>query len=165
MEPYIVQYANFFETRLIDSNNQYFQNTSIKRAKEMAREANMDLVCFNAPEKTQLALCKIIDYGKWKYQQEKSKKKEHNSKIEVKELRFTPVIGENDLEHKVKQIVSFLQGGHEVNIVMRFKGIHHRLVSDGENVINKIVEKCKDVGKELSRKKTPDNIYLRLGKL
>jgi len=62
MEPYIVQYANFFETRLIDANNQYFQVMNIKRAKEMARESNMDLVCFNAPEKTQLALCKIIDF-------------------------------------------------------------------------------------------------------
>jgi translation initiation factor IF-3 len=164
MEPYIVQYANFYETRLIDSNNQYFSNVNIKRAKEMAREANMDLVCFNAPDKTQLALCKIINYGKWKYHQEKAKKKEVN-KIEVKELRFTPVIGDNDLEHKVKQIISFLQDGNEVNVVMRFRGIHHRLISDGENVVSKIVEKCKDVGKELSRKRTPDNIYLRLGKL
>jgi translation initiation factor IF-3 len=165
MEPYIVTYANFSETRLIDSNEQYYSLISMKKAKDMARMANLDLVCFNAPEGGTMALCKIIDYGKWKYSQEKKKKKEHQAKLELKELRFTPVISDNDLCHKVKQIIGFLQDGHEVMVVMRFKGIHHRLVSDGEMVINKIVDMSKDVGKIVTRKKTNDNITIRLAKV
>ena len=150
---------------LQDNNNNYYATISMKKAKDMARMAGLDLVCFNAPESTTMALCKIIDYGKWKYSQEKKKKKEQQTKLELKELRFTPVISDNDLNHKVKQIIGFLQNGHEVMVVMKFKGIHHRLVAEGEVVVGKIVDMSKDVGKIVTRKRTNDNITIRLAKV
>jgi len=165
MDPYVINYARFTETRLIDSNNTFHQKVYIRRAKDMAREANLDLVCFSEPAINELALCKIVDFGKWKYQQEKAKKKEHSNKVATKEIQFTPVIGDHDLDHKVKQIIGFLKDGDEVVVNMRFRGIHHRLVGEGERIIGIIMEKTKDVGKEAYKKKTGDNIYLRLVKL
>jgi len=164
MEPYLVDYAKFYETRLVDSTNVYHQSINIKKAKELARSANLDLVCFNNPTKDTLALCKIIDYGKFRYEQEKLKKKEKHKKPESKEIRFTPVISEHDIEHKIKQILDFLEDGHEVIVTMRFKGIHHRMYSEGERIVNVIVDKCKEKGKEVNRKKTGDNIIVKLTK-
>jgi len=164
MEPYPVDYAKFYETRLIDASNTYHALINIKRAKEMAKEVDLDLVCFNNPSKDTLALCKIIDYGKFKYQQEKSKKKEIHKKPEVKEIRLTPVIDMHDMEYKIKSVLEFLDDGHEVVVTMRFKGIHHRMLTEGERLINLFVEKCKGKGKEVNRKKTGENISVRLTK-
>jgi translation initiation factor IF-3 len=164
MEPYIIDYASFYETRLIDASNTYHASINIKKAKEMAREANLDLVCFNNPSKNTLALCKIIDYGKFKYQQEKSKKKECNKKPDLKEIRITPVIDMHDMDYKIKNVIEFLKDGHEVLVTMRFKGIHHRMLDEGERILNLFIDKCKENGKEVSRKKTNDNITVRITK-
>lgn len=164
MEPYIINYARFYETRLVDANNQYHDNVNIKRAKEMAKEAGLDLICFAEPSMGKMALCKILDYGKWKYKQEKLLKQEKKNIHVTKEMRFTPVISDNDIEHKVKQIIGFLKDGDEVIVRMIYKGIHHRLKNDGERIINKIIEMCKGVGKEMARKRSEDDIYLKLVK-
>lgn len=165
MEPYIINYAKFSETRLIDATNNFINRVYIRRAKDLARESGLDLVCFNEPTSTELALCKILDFGKWKYQQEKAKKKEQANRISTKEIQFTPVIGDHDLDHKINQIIGFLKDGDEVVVNMRFRGIHHRLVGEGERIIGIIMEKTKEFGKEAHKKKTPDNIYLRLVKI
>ena len=164
MEPYPVDYASFYETRLIDASNTYHASINIRKAKEMAKESDLDLVCFNNPNKDTLALCKIIDYGKFKYQQEKSKKKECNRKPDLKEVRLTPVIDMHDMDYKIKNVLEFLKDGHEVLVTMRFKGIHHRMLGEGERILNLFVDKCKDIGKEVSRKKTNDNITVRITK-
>ena len=130
----------------------------------MAKEVGLDLVCFSEPSMGKPALCKIVDYGKWKYHQEKLLKKEKKNIHEVKEMRFSPVISDNDIEHKVKQIIEFLKDGDEVVVRMRFKGIHHRLKNDGERIINKIVEMCKGIGKETGRKRSEDDIYVKMVK-
>lgn len=163
MQPFIINYADFKETNLIDENGQFHSLIYILVAKNKAKEANLDLVCFSKPNGKTPALCKIIDYGKWKYQQEKLEKKEKlNSKKETKEIRFTPVIGEHDIEHKTKQIIEFLQDGDDVLITMRFKGIHHRLKEEGKRIISVILEKCKEYGKESHRKQDNDNICVRI---
>lgn len=166
MQPFIVNYVDFKETNLIDANGQFNSLVHISIAKSKAKEAYLDLVCFNKPNGKTPALCKIIDYGKWKYQQDKIDKKEKlNSKKETKEIRFTPVISENDIEHKVRQIIEFLKEGDDVIVTMRFKGIHHRLKDEGKRIIGIILEKCKDYGKELHRKQDNNNICVRLVKI
>ena len=79
-EPYIVSYANFNTTRLVDANENYHASVQIGTAKQMTQDAGLDLVCFNKPEKTALAFCKIINYGKWKYNNGKKKKKQSKEK-------------------------------------------------------------------------------------
>jgi translation initiation factor IF-3 len=165
MEPYIVNYANFMWTKLIDQNGNFHNSVHIKDAKNMAKTAGLDLVCFSNQTSDTSALCKIIDYGKWKYQQDKAKRKEtNNHKIELKEIQFTPVIGEHDIEHKVRQIIKFLENGNEVVINMRFKGIHHRLISEGEKILSSILSQIGTHGKEISRKRSEDNIWLKMVK-
>lgn len=166
MHPFVINYADFTETNLIDADGKFLGIVHISVAKSKAREANLELVCFNKPVGRTPALCKILDYGKWKYQQEKSEKKDrHNAKKETKEVRFTPVISEHDVEHKVKQIIEFLEEGDDVLISMRFKGIHHRLKDEGRRIIGEILEKCKAHGKEHHRKQDNDNICVRMVKL
>lgn len=166
MQPFVINYADFIETNLIDSNGDFHKSIHISVAKSKAREAGLDLVCFNKPSGKSPALCKILDFGKWKYQQDKIEKKEKlNAKRETKEVKFTPVIDKNDIEHKVRQIIEFLQDGDDVLITMRFKGIHHRLKDEGRRVVSEILEKCKLYGKECHRKQDNDNISVRMAKL
>ena len=163
MEPYIVNYANFFETRLIDDKGTFLPNVHIKKAKEMAKAVDLDLVCFSNPSGNEFALCKIIDWNKFKYQKAKLQKKEILSqKKEIKEMRFAPVISEHDMEYKINQINDFLKDKMEVVVVMRFKGIHKRMLAEGERIVNVIVEKCKPFGDEKHRKKDNNNISVRL---
>lgn len=166
MQPFVVNYVDFKETNLIDEKGTFHKLLHISIAKTKARESGQDLVCFNKPSGSSPALCKIIDFGKWKYQQEKIEKKAKQAfKKETKEVRFTPVIGENDIEHKVKQISEFLKDGDDVLVTMRFKGIHHRLKDDGRRIVDQILDKCKDCGKEVHRKQDNDSICLRLAKI
>ena len=165
MQPFVVNYVDFKETNLIDADGKFYSLLNISIAKNKAREAGLDLICFNKPNGKSPALCKVLDYGKWKYNQGKLEKKEKlNSKKETKEIRFTPVISENDIEHKVKQIIEFLKEGDDVLVTMRFKGIHHRLKDEGKRIIGVIMEKCKDYGKESHRKNDNNFICVRLVK-
>lgn len=167
MEPFAIKTkrVNFNYTKLVDQNNVFHDSVSIGEAKRMANESGLDLVCFNYPKNNDLALCKIIDYGKWRYHDEKKKKKSHNiNKNVVKEIRFSPVIGEHDVEHKLKQVDKFLDEGDEVILSMRFKGIQKRLYNEGVKLMESIIERCKEHGEEVSRKKTDNNITVRLKK-
>lgn len=165
MEPYVINYGaytRFAEIRLIDSKEVYHNAIHIKKAKDIARESKLELVCFSEPTKDQLALCKIVDYGKWKYHNDKLLKKKEQHKTVTKEVQLSPVISDHDLAHKAKKTIEFLKDGNEVIVDMRFKGIHHRLVSEGERIINLMISMCKDSGKEVYRKKSNDNISVRL---
>ena len=163
MEPYVINYAKFMWTNLVDAEGNFHSSVHIKTAKDAARDAGLDLVCFSEPEKDKPAWCKIVDFGKWKYHQEKTKKKESSThRVETKEIQFTPVIGDHDVEHKVRQIIKFLEEGDEVMVNMRFKGIHHRLKAEGDRIINLILTQVGTHGKEVSRKRSDDNIFLKL---
>ena len=162
--PYVVQYSDFRETSLVDEKETFHQKINIKIAKEMAKESGLDLVCFNEPSGNKPALCKILNYGKWKYTNDKADKKQKQHKKETKEIRFTPTIDSNDLNHKITQIKGFIDGGHDVVLSMRFKGIHRRMFAQGEELIDEIIIKCNDFSKETYKKKTHNNISARLVK-
>lgn len=165
MQPFVVNYADFRETNLVDADGSFYKLINISVAKSKAKDANLDLVCFNKPSNGKPALCKVIDFGKWKYYQSKAEKKERQqAKKETKEIRFTPVISQHDLDHKVKQIIEFLEEGDDVLVTMRFKGIHHRLKGEGRKIISEIIDRCKDYGKESHKKEDNSNISVRLVK-
>ncbi|GAG36116.1 unnamed protein product, partial [marine sediment metagenome] len=144
MQPFVInRRTEFRNIRLIDENKGFYDSIFIVKAKDMAKNAGLDLVCFNKPERNKLALCKIIDYGKWKYSQKKDLKKQQQlTRHSVKEVRFSPVIGQHDIEHKLKQVKEFICEGDEVLLTMRFKGIHRRHQDLGLEKMDDIVAMC-----------------------
>ena len=117
-EPTIIYNTNevkFKETKLIDENGVFYGKFDLGMAIKRAYLNKMDLVCFNEPDATGLALCKIIDYNKWKYNSEKAKKKSENSQShKTKEFQFSTCIGAHDIQHKCNQMKEALDRGHGV---------------------------------------------------
>ena len=120
---------------------------SIEDAKTIANYAGLDLVLMNANGNP--AVCKIMDYNKFKYEKAKkekeNKKKQQASHVELKEYRLSPVIDVGDFETKVRNASKYLEKGHKVKLSIRFKGrqiIHPEL---GEEVMNRFAEKVKDI--------------------
>ena len=110
------------EVRLIGENGEQLGVVSIEEAMRLADEAELDLVKI-AP-KAEPPVCKIVDYGKYKYEQlrkEKEAKKKQRT-VELKEIRLTPVIDSNDLNTKINQAIKFLQKGDRVKVTLRFRG-------------------------------------------
>lgn len=163
-EPYIIKYANFQQTQLIDSNGSYNAKVHISDAKKQALEAQMDLVCFNEPSGDKMALCKIVDFGKWKYSQQKKEKKEKKEQQKrTKEIRFSPLIDQHDIEHKIKQINEFLNDDCDVVVTMQIKGRQKAHFKEAEEKFINILNLIPDA-KQMSRKKIDSGIMVRLTK-
>ena len=164
-EPFVVKNAQFPTIRLVDEIGTFHQSISTYDALTKAKISNLDLVCFNEPEDSKLALCKIIDFGKWKYNFDKSKKKaEKQQQHETKEVWFSPSISSHDIEHKVKQIKRFIEEGHNVVINMQIKTSMNRHIAPVHEKTNEIMSICSEFSKELSRKQTDNRIYITLSK-
>jgi translation initiation factor IF-3 len=116
-----------------------------EKAVSMAYEANLDLVEI-APNANP-PVCKIMDYGKYKYKLEISEKenRKKQSQMVVKEIKLRPKIDKNDLNTKKRHIEKFLKNGNKVKITIMFRGreIVHKEI--GENLLNSIVEELKEV--------------------
>ena len=163
-DPFVVIQSLFESTRLVDEDNNYHQQISSIEAIEKAKKANLDLVCFNMPSKNDLALCKIINFGKWKYDNEKQKKKQKVHAKATKEIRFTYDIAENDINHKMRQVNDFLDEGHDVVLSMLLKGRQKIYLKEAEEKMNGVLNLCGKHGHEISRKKNSGLIVIRVGK-
>ena len=133
------------EVRVISEDGEQLGIMSSKDAMKLAREAELDLVKI-AP-KAQPPVCKIIDYGKYKYElarKEKEAKKKQKT-VEVKEIRVTPNIEEHDFNFKTKNAKKFLEDGSKVKITVRFRGRELSYAKLGEQVLNKFVESLSEV--------------------
>lgn len=162
-EPYVIKYSTFTDTKLIDENEQFSKSVNVKWALDKAKKLGLDLVCFNRPEKGQLALCKIINFGKWKYHSEKEAKRKINiQKRSNKEIRFSMHIEKNDIDHKVKQIREFIDDGCEVAIGMMVKGRDRGHMDVAESKYNEIVALCKSFGQEINRRVSGPTITSRI---
>ena len=127
------------EVRLIDENGENRGIVAIKEALELASEAGLDLIEIS-PQAVP-PVCKILDYGKYKYETQKRKNeaKKNQKVIEIKELKLRPMIDTHDYEVKIKQAKKFLSQGNKVKFTMRFKG--REMSNDmGKNVLNNILE-------------------------
>ncbi len=131
--------------RLIDPDGKQLGIVSSGEALRLADEHNLDLVEIAPTAKP--PVCKIMDFGKYKYQQQmkdrESKKKQHV--VKIKEVRFRPRIGEHDLIMKVNHVRKFLTNGYKVKITLMFRGreLAHKEV--GVELINKIFEMLSDI--------------------
>ena len=163
--PFIIKVITFEFTRLIDIDGNYHPSFKVADALTIARNNNMQVICFNRVEGENLAFCRIIDYNKWQYQEEKKRKKQQQtSRKETKEIRLSPNIADNDIEHKMRFANEFLEDGDDVVLVMKIKGRDRLHMKDAEAKMNEIIKKC-DKGKEISRKVGDNTIIIRLNKV
>jgi translation initiation factor IF-3 len=139
------------EVRLVDDAGKQLGIVSITEALRLAREAELDLV--EISPKTVPPVCKIMDYGKYKYQLAKkaTEAKKKQTVIQLKELKLGLKIEEHDLAFKLKHIREFLDEGDKVKIIIMFRGREVLHVNLGEKLAQKIIEAIKDVG-ELEQK-------------
>ncbi len=115
-----------------------------EKAMEIAENSNLDLVKV-APQ-AKPPVCKIMDYGKYRYElQKKDKEAKKNQKtIRVKEIKMSPTIEEHDLKVKTSQVVKFLEGGDKVKVSVRFRGRQMGHVEQGKEVLNWFFDEIKD---------------------
>jgi translation initiation factor IF-3 len=128
------------QVRLIDADNENRGIVSIKEALALAEEEGLDLIEIS-PQATP-PVCKILDYGKFRYEQQKKKNeaKKNQKVVEIKELKLRPVIETHDYEVKMKQAKKFLEQGNKVKFTMRFKGRELSANDMGKQIMSQIVE-------------------------
>ena len=133
------------EVRLIGENGEQLGIMSSRDALKKAEEAGLDLVKI-AP-KAEPPVCKIIDYGKYRYELARKEKeaKKKQKVIEIKEIRLSPNIDENDLNTKLNNARKFLQKGNKVKITLRFRGREMAHMANSKHILDDIAEKMQDV--------------------
>mgnify|MGYP006274165751 FL=1 len=133
---------------MIDENNEQLGIVDVKDAQTRAREAGLDLV--EVAPNSRPPVCRIMDYGKWKYAQRKKEQKSKASRheTELKTIRIkTPKIGEHDLGIKTNKARKFLERGDRVQFSLRFRGRELAHIEEGRRIFNEVCETLSDVGK------------------
>ena len=135
------------EVRVISSTGKQLGIISIREALIRAEDEGFDLVEVS-PDATP-PVCKIIDYGKLKYKEQKSKKeaKKKQKTIEVKEIKIRPGIDKHDYQVKIKALSKFINGGNKVKVSMRFRGREMEHQNIGFNLLNKLTEEVSEYAK------------------
>ncbi|MBQ8436331.1 MAG: translation initiation factor IF-3 [Alphaproteobacteria bacterium] len=128
------------EVRLIDENGENRGIVSIREALTLAAEVDLDLIEIS-PQATP-PVCKILNFGKYKYEMQKRKAeaKKNQKIVEIKELKLRPMIDTHDYEVKIKQAKKFLSEGNKVKFTMRFKGREMNTSNLGQDVLHRILE-------------------------
>jgi len=127
------------EVRLIDEKGEQRGIVPTLEALKIAREVGVDLVEV-APQSSP-PVCKLLDYGKYKFEQEKKiKESRKNQKIvKIKEVRMQPKIDDHDLEFKSKHVREFLEEGNKVKVTIRFRGRELAHTEIGEEVLRSVL--------------------------
>jgi len=152
------------EVRLIDENKEQVGVIPLVRALDIAAERELDLVEIS-PEANP-PVCRLLDYGKFLYQiQKKSHEAQKNQrKTQVKEIKFTPAIGEHDVEVKVKKIKEFLEEGNKVKVTIWLRGRQKRKPELLDQMTEKILAILKEISEiESYPKKERWNCYIMIG--
>jgi len=133
--------------RLIDESGTDRGETPIEEALEIAREAGLDLVEVS-PNDT-LPVCKLLDYGRFKYQAQKkaAEARKKQKTIDVKEIKMRPNIDTHDYNVKMRAIQRFFEAGDKVKVTIRFRGREMAHQDLGMNLLNRVREETEDVAK------------------
>ena len=132
--------------RLIDSEGNQLGVVSIQEARATAEEQNLDLV--NISPNAAPPVCKIMDYGKYRYEQQKKEKEARKKQkiIEIKEIRLGIFTEEHDLVTKTNNALKFLNAGDKVKISMRFRGREMGYVSKGRETMLRFCAMVEEIG-------------------
>lgn len=132
------------EVRLISNDGEQLGIVPIQKAQDIAVEKGMDLVKI-AP-RAKPPVCKIMDYGKFRFEQAKREKEARKNQrvVEIKEIRLTPNIDIGDLNTKVKNACRFLKDGDKVKVSVRFRGREVTHSSLGQDLLHRFAELCSE---------------------
>ena len=161
----INEQIRFREVQVIDENGEKLGKLPTNKALEIAEGKKLDLVLVSSNAEN--PVCKIMNYGKHKFEQAKREKESRKKQktIECKELRVTPNIEEHDFQFKAKNAKKFLEDGNKVKITVRFRGREVNNVKSGENVLNRYIEELSEVAVvEKAPKLEGKNMFIILAK-
>ena len=149
------------ELRVVGDDGEQFGIISKSEAISIAEEKGLDLVLFSPDAKPPVA--KVMDYGKHKYELEKKKKeaRKNQKKIEVKEVKFSCKIAENDISYKVKHAREFLEKGKHVKLRVFLRGREMANPEWGVDVLNRVWPMLEDVG-SLESKASQEGRYINM---
>ena len=133
------------EVRLISDTGEQLGLMSAEEALKIAVEKEMDLVMIAPGSKP--PVCKIMDYGKYRFEQAKREKeaKKNQRVIEIKEIRMSPSIGDNDFNTKLRAGQKFLSEGNRLKVTIRFRGREMAHTNIGEQLLKDFAEKCSEL--------------------
>ena len=149
------------EIRVIDSDGSSIGVISAKEALKLAEEKDLDLVKI-APQATP-PVCKIMDYGKYLFEQGKREKeaKKNQHVVEVKEIRMSPGIDTNDLNTKMRNAMKFLKDGNRVKVTVRFRGREMAHTEIGEELLIRFSDGCAEAA-NLDKKPKLDGRHMSI---
>lgn len=132
--------------RLIGADGQMVGVVPLPRALEMARTANLDLV--EVSPTAQPPVCRLLDYGKYKYEQTRKEREARKSQKTqtLKEMRFKASIAEHDIEYRTKLIKGFLSEGDKVKVTVTFRGRQNAHPEIGRQVLDEILARLDGAG-------------------
>ena len=133
------------QVRLIGEEGEQLGIMSAEEALKIATEQQLDLVKI-APNSTP-PVCRVMDYGKFRFEQSKREKEARKNQrvIEVKEIRMSPGIGDNDFNVKLKSGQKFLAGGDRLKVTVRFRGREMAHTELGKDLLNRFAEECTEI--------------------
>ena len=133
------------EVRLIGADGEQLGIVSSREAQKIADEAGLDLVKIAPNAKP--PVCKVIDYGKYRYEQARKEKdaKKKQKTVELKEIRLSPNIDTNDLNTKMNAAKKFLAKGNKVKITLRFRGREMAHMNSSKHILDDLAEQLSDI--------------------
>ena len=145
------------QIRVIDDEGEQLGIMTPEEALRTAEEAGLDLV--EVAPKAEPPVCRIMDYGKYRYQQSKRIKesKKHQHTIVVKEIKYRPKISDHDFDFKTNHVKEFLQSGNKVKLTIMFRGREMAHPEFGRDLLQRVIEDVKDLCQEV-----PELEYTRL---
>ncbi|WP_370634864.1 translation initiation factor IF-3 [Roseivivax sp. GX 12232] len=135
------------EIRLIGPEGENVGVVSPDRGRELAEQAGLDLV--EISPNANPPVCKIMDFGKYKYEQQKreAEARKKQKTIDVKEVKFRPNTDTHDYEVKMKNVFKFLEKGDKVKVTLRFRGREMAHQNLGRELLERVADDVKEVGK------------------
>jgi translation initiation factor IF-3 len=133
------------EVRVVMEDGEQKGIMPTREAQALAQQLGLDLVEISA--RSHPPVCRIMDYGKFKYEQSKKKKqaRKHASTVELKEIKFRPKTEEHDMDFKVKHVRRFVEEGNKCRLVIIFRGREITHPETGRAVLNRVVEATQDI--------------------
>lgn len=134
------------EVRLIDENGQQVGVVRTSDALQMARERDVDLV--EVAAQAQPPVCRLMDYGRYKYEQSKKEKeaRKHQTSVQLREVRMKPKIDEHDIDFKTRTAIKLLKQGEKVKVTVMFRAREITHPQIGKNLLDRIKTSLTDVG-------------------
>ncbi|MCB9983567.1 MAG: translation initiation factor IF-3 [Rhodospirillales bacterium] len=135
------------EVRVVDADGEMRGVMSVDEAVKLAEDAGLDLV--EISPNAEPPVCKVLDYGKYKYEQQKkaSEARKKQKTVDVKEVKIRPGIEEHDYQVKLRSARKFLENGDKVKVTMRFRGREMAHQDIGFDLLKRTVEELSDVSK------------------